>query len=126
MGCENPKNKNPEICGKYRKVQKRKNGGLFLVVQVHEDQKLVAVWLTREEKADDALRQHLKKLYQDYSNRKFRVAEFHSGTESLYALTRDLLLYNRRRAAELEAQAEQNAGHPNLSAGYSGSLPIQC
>ena len=38
------------------------------------------------------------------------VAVFLSGEEDLYQQTRDLLLYNRRRQAEKEVQAEKRAG----------------
>ena len=97
-----------------------------MVLQVHENWKMVAVWLTREEEKDEALHQHLRKLYQEYASRKFKVAEFHSGTESLYELTRDWLLYNRKRTAELENEAEKGPAYPDLSASYSGTLPVQC
>ena len=39
-----------------------------------------------------------------------RVAVFLSGEEDLYQQTRDLLLYNRRRLAEKEVQAEKQVG----------------
>lgn len=119
-------NKKAETRGKYRKDAQRKNGGLFLVLQEHEDTKLVEVWLSREEEKDEALRRRLKELYQNYRSRKFTVAEYHSGTEPVYELTRDLLLYNRKRIAELENRNEKSSENPNLSAGYSGTLPIQC
>ena len=38
------------------------------------------------------------------------MAVFLSGEEDLYQQTRDLLLYNRRRLAEKEVQAEKQAG----------------
>ena len=38
-------------------------------VRVHEDMKLVEVWLTRQEQADDAIREQLQQMYQDYKAR---------------------------------------------------------
>ena len=74
----------------------------------------------------DAAEEEKKKLYQDYSRRKFKVAQFHSGAGSLYDATRDLLLFNRKRIAEIENRREKSLENPNLSASYSGSFPIQC
>ncbi len=88
--------------------------------------KIVEIWLTKQEQEDAALRQTLQKLYQDYSRRKFKIAQFHSGAGSLYDATRDLLLFNRKRIAEMENRREKSLENPNLSAGYSSSFPIQC
>ena len=88
--------------------------------------KIVEIWLTRAEQEDDDLHQQLQKLYQDYSRRKFKVAQFHSGAGSLYDATRDLLLFNRKRIAEMENRREKSLENPNLSASYYGVLPIQC
>lgn len=97
-----------------------------MVLKEHGDMKIVEIWLTREEQEDDALHQTLQKLYQDYSRRKFKVAQFHSGAGSLYDATRDLLLFNRKRIAQMENRREKSLENPNLSASYSGSFPIQC
>lgn len=97
-----------------------------MVIKEHEDMKIVEIWLTKQEQEDAALRQTLQKLYQDYSRRKFKIAQFHSGAGSLYDATRDLLLFNRKRIAEMENRREKSLENPNLSAGYSSSFPIQC
>ena len=97
-----------------------------MVIKEHEDMKIVEIWLTKQEQEDAALHQTLQKLYQDYSRRKFKVAQFHSGAGSLYDATRDLLLFNRKRIAEMENRREKSLENPNLSAGYSSSFPIQC
>ena len=52
----------------------------------------------------------LKPIYQQYKDQNYLVAVFLSGEEDLYQQTRDLLLYNRRRLAEKEVQAEKQAG----------------
>lgn len=97
-----------------------------MVLKEHEDLKIVEIWLTQAEQEDEALHQQLQKLYQNYNRRKFKVAQFHSGTGSLYDATRDLLLFNRKRIAEMENRREKSLENPNLSASYSGSFPIQC
>ena len=97
-----------------------------MVLKEHEDMKIVEIWLTKQEQEDEALHQTLQKLYQDYSRRKFKIAQFHSGAGSLYDVTRDLLLFNRKRIAEMENRREKSLENPNLSAGYSEIFPIQC
>ena len=76
-------------------------------IDVRDVMKLVMIWLTRAEVEDTVLRERLKTLYAEYKAKKYMVAQFHSGTEDLYEGTRDLLLYNRRRSAELEVQREK-------------------
>ena len=79
-------------------------------MEVREQSKIVELWLTREERDDPAFRESLKPIYQQYKEQKYLVAVFLSGEEDLYQQTRDLLLYNRRRQAEKEVQAEKRAG----------------
>ena len=81
-----------------------------LRMEIRDESKIVELWLTREEKDDPALRESLKPMYQKYKEQKYLVAVFLSGEEDLYQQTRDLLLYNRRREAEKEVQAEKQAG----------------
>ena len=92
-------------------------------VRVHEDMKLVEIWLTRQEQADDTIREQLQRMYQDYKSRKYMVAQFHSGSADLYALTRDLLLFNRKRIEELAVAQEKC---PDITTSYCPTLPIQC
>ena len=79
-------------------------------MEIREQSKIVELWLTREERDDPAFRESLKPLYQQYKAQNYLVAVFLSGEEDLYQQTRDLLLYNRRRLAEKEVQAEKQAG----------------
>lgn len=92
-------------------------------VRVHDDMKLVEIWLTRQEQADDALREQLRQMYQDYKSRKYMVAQFHSGSADLYVFTRDLLIFNRKRIEELAVALEKG---PDITTSYSQTLPIQC
>ena len=76
-------------------------------INVLDDEKLVTIWLTRAEQSDAALQEQLKSVYAKCKAKKYMVTLFHSGTEDLYECTRDLLLYNRRRSAELAIKREQ-------------------
>lgn len=69
-------------------------------MNVRDDRKTVEIWLTRSERDNPGLRESLKPLYRQYKEKHYLVALFLSGEEELYRQTRDLLLYNRRRAAE--------------------------
>ena len=76
-------------------------------MEVREQNKIVELWLTREEKEDAAFRESLKPLYQQYKAQNYLVAVFLSGEADLYQQTRDLLLYNRQRLAEQEIRREK-------------------
>ncbi|MPM21923.1 hypothetical protein SDC9_68373 [bioreactor metagenome] len=76
----------------------------LLEICVRSNQKLVEVWLTREERQDTALREELKVLYQTYRAKSFLVAVFQSGGQSLADATSGLLCHNRKRLAQLEAR----------------------
>lgn len=79
-------------------------------MNVDDKKKIVDIWLTKAEKHDAKLKESLKDIYKKYNEQKYLVAVFMSGEQDLYESTRDLLLYNRRRAAEKEVQAERVAG----------------
>ncbi len=95
-------------------------------VKIDHDRKLVEFWLTRADQEDTHLREQLRQQYRIYKEKNYMVAQFHSGTENLYALTRDLLLYNRKRVAQKEVQREKIVKNPNLSTSYYGSVSVQC
>ena len=78
-------------------------------VDVDDTGKTVRIWLTKGEKDDPGLRDTLRPLYRPYREKGYLVAVFLSGENDLYQGTRDLLLYNRRRAAEKEVLAEREA-----------------
>lgn len=77
---------------------------------INDERKTVEVWLSNEEKNNPAVRQRLKPLYAEYAEKKYTVAVFMSGSQDLYSLTSDLLCYNRKRIAELEAEQEKDQG----------------
>lgn len=76
-------------------------------INIHDDKKMVEVWLTRAEKQDEALQQELKPLYTQYKKKKYMVAVFESGEQDLYQNTLALLSYNKRRIPELEMMREK-------------------
>lgn len=82
-------------------------------ITVHDDRKIVEIWLTNAEKADKALRKSLEPLYEKYHRQKYQVAVFESGSGDLYQSTLALLRYNRKRSAELENASA--AGHHKKS-----------
>ena len=76
-------------------------------LKVHDNTKIVEVWMTNAEKNDPVIRENLKPLYAEYKKKKYFVAVFESGEKDLYQGTLDLLAYNKRRCAELEVQREK-------------------
>lgn len=76
-------------------------------INVRDSSRIVEVWLTREEKQDINLRERLKPLYQKYKAKKYLVAIFESGEQSLEELTGSLLGYNRKRIVQLEMEREK-------------------
>ena len=92
-------------------------------VRVHEDMKLVEVWLNRQEQSDAEIREQLRKMHQECKARKYMVAQFYSGDGDLYTFTRDLLIFNRKRIEELAVALETG---PDISTSYWPTLPIQC
>ena len=75
-------------------------------MEVKQPSKVVEFWLTREEKNNKQFLDDLKSLYRQYHSQSYLVVVFYSGEEDLYQQTRDLLLYNRRRAAEKQVQEQ--------------------
>ena len=80
-----------------------------LQIDVLDDKKIVAVWLTRAEDANEAVRARIDGLCREYKPRKYQVAVYKSGREDLHTSVLDLLAYNTRRAAELQVQREKAA-----------------
>ena len=83
-------------------------------LKVHENTKIVEVWMTNTEKNDPAVQAKMKELSASYKAKKYTVAVFLSGGGDLYRSTRDLLAYNKRKCAEM---AVQRAKPPQRAAG---------
>ena len=78
-----------------------------LVIDVHEDCKIVEIWLDHNDQNDPRLSEKLRPLFADYSSRKYTAVVFLSGKEDLYEQTRPLLLHNRNYFAGLESKQSQ-------------------
>jgi hypothetical protein len=82
---------------------------LRLQIDVLDNKKIVAVWLTRAEDANEAVRARIEGLCREYKPKKYQVAVYKSGREDLHTSVLDLLAYNKRRIAELQVQREKAA-----------------
>ena len=80
-----------------------------LQIDVLDNKKIVAVWLTRAEDANEAVRARIEGLCREYKPKKYQVAVYKSGREDLHTSVQDLLAYNKRRIAELQVQREKAA-----------------
>ena len=76
---------------------------------IDDKRKLVCIYLDQADQQNPFIQARLQPLYREYKQKKYCVAVLHSGQESLEALTRDLLLYNRRKMEELNMAAEKSA-----------------
>lgn len=80
-----------------------------LQIDVLDNKKIVAVWLTRSERSDEAVRARIEGLCREYKPKKYQVAVYKSGGADLHTSVLDLLAYNKRRIAELDTQREKAA-----------------
>lgn len=74
---------------------------------VHDDMKLVEVWLTKAESDDDAFRRKLEPIFAEYKKKKYRVAVFSSGKGDMLEFTKDLLKHNLELSVRKELEAEK-------------------
>lgn len=65
-------------------------------IDVHDEQKLVCIWLKRSEAEDAALKRGLAPLYAEYKAKNYFVAVFESGNGDLISNTIYLLQTNLR------------------------------
>ena len=80
-----------------------------LEIQIMEKDKLVEVWLAKDEKANLTVQGYLQKLYAHFRAKKYTVAVYVSGDGDLFQDTLALLRYNRRRSAEQAVEAAKGA-----------------
>lgn len=92
-------------------------------IKIDEKMKLVEVWLTQGDQLDPAIQHQLNNLYQHYRDKKYMVAQFHSGTQGVYDLTRDLLIYNKKRIPQLAMEQEKRQA--DLTGSQKAAHPIQ-
>ena len=90
--------------------------------KIHEPTQIVEVMLTHAEQADEEDKKQFKELYAQCKGTKYTVALFLSGKRDLYEDTRDLLLFNRRRAAE----RAQHFGECAARSHRLQEMPVAC
>lgn len=80
-----------------------------LQIDVFDNQKIVAVWLTKAERGDERVREKLRELRSEYKAKKYTVAEYQSGEGDLHTSIYELLRYNKLRVAERETERAKAA-----------------
>ena len=75
-----------------------------LQIDVFDNQKIVAVWLTKAERDDERVREKLRELRSEYKAKKYTVAEYQSGDGDMHTSIYELLRYNKLRVAERETE----------------------
>ena len=76
-------------------------------IHVRENEKVIEVWLTRQEQEDPERKQQLKEVYRMGKEKRCLVAVFLSGREELSELTGALLRHNRDKLARQEVQRQR-------------------
>ena len=89
------------------KYSQRKDGIPQLEINLHQESKLVDIWLSREDQSSQEVQDRLRSLYRRCAEEKYTVAVFYSGQQDLAQETAALLRYNRRRSAERAVQREK-------------------
>ena len=74
---------------------------------VHDEMKLVEIWLTKAESEDENVNRELEPLYAEYKKKKYRVVVFSSGKGDMLELTKDLLKHNLELSVRKELEAEK-------------------
>lgn len=80
-----------------------------LVMNTLDDMKIVQIWLTNAEKNDPEVAEKLRPLYAENKSRGYMTVVYKSGGQDMKEGMRDLLVYNKRKLAELEVQQEKQA-----------------
>lgn len=80
-----------------------------LQIDVFDNQKIVAVWLTKAERDDERVREKLRELRAEYKAKNYTVAEYQSGDGDLHTSIYELLRYNKLRVAERETERAKAA-----------------
>ena len=80
-----------------------------LQIDVFDNQKIVAVWLTRAERDDERVREKLCELRAEFKAKKYTVAEYQSGEGDLHTSIYELLRYNKLRVAERDTERAKAA-----------------
>ena len=63
-------------------------------IEIKDDKRLVIMWIPKSEENDNRIKILVESVIKNYSLKKYRVAVFHSGDESLMKNITNLLLTN--------------------------------
>lgn len=74
-----------------------------------ENKKVIEIWLTKTEAADETLQSHLRPFYKKWKEKKYITCVYRSGNRDLQEQTAALLLHNRDYFAQKEVEAAKNA-----------------
>ncbi len=75
-------------------------------INIYDQKKCVSLWITRSEARDNALREKLQPIFDQYKAKGYKVVVFESGNGDLTTLTKDLLSYNHLLAGRNASVAE--------------------
>ena len=87
---------------KFRRAELKKKGGAAVERFVYEDEKIVEFWLTKAEKDDADLQQHILDESQEWKKKKYKTVVFCSGREDLLSVTKPLISYNLKLMLDKE------------------------
>lgn len=90
-------------------MKNRRGVGISLEINVNDQMQLVEIWLTRAEAHDAALLESWKPLCAQYQEKKYLVAVFYSGGETLESATGALLRANRKQLAQQAVSRQQRS-----------------
>lgn len=76
-------------------------------IHVRENEKLIEVWLTSQEREKPEIKERMTEIYRQGKERRCLVAVFLSGREELGGLTSALLRHNRDKLACQEVQRQR-------------------
>lgn len=80
-----------------------------MLCDIMEKQKIICLYLSREERDDLKLREDLKPYYKNWKNAGYKVAVLLSGDGDLVQGTIELLRHNKELAAKKEVRLEMEA-----------------
>ena len=64
-------------------------------MNIRDNERIVEIWLTNSEKTNEKLKKSLQPIFDEYKQKKYKVAVFQSGSRDLADSTAGLLLHNR-------------------------------
>lgn len=79
-----------------------------MLCDVMEKQKIICLYLSREERDDKKLRNDLKPYYKEWKDAGYKVAVLLSGNGDIVQGTINLLRYNKELIAKKEVQLEES------------------